>query len=169
VTEPAVDPIHEARYHSWRTFMRDTSKTRGRPIHPSVREKARAELETLGPAERPSCAERLTQLAQLEPGWLYGKGEPIPASEVTWLIALFARLEILGVPQPHLFPTPEGHVQAEWNLPHGDIEARFCDGTAECVFTRWAGHDDVDVFETTIALHNEEGVAALVNLVRRFA
>ena len=150
--------------------MRDTSKTRGRPIHPSVREKARAELESLmGPPTQRSSAERLTQIGQLEAGWLYGKGEAVPASEIAWLIALFARLEILDIPQPHLFPTPEGHVQAEWNLPHGDIEARFCDGAAECVFTRWAGHDDVDVFETSIDLHDDGGVAAFVNLVQRFA
>jgi hypothetical protein len=144
---------------------------RGRPIHPAVRDKARSELETLmgRPASRASCAERLTQLAQLEPGWLYGEGVPIPASEITWLIALFARLEILGMPQPHLFPTPEGHVQAEWSLPHGDIEACFRDGAAECTFTRWAGHDDIDAFETSIALDSDEGLAALVNLVQRFA
>lgn len=140
-----------------------------RPVHPSVRERARAELETLmGTPERHS-AERLTQLAQLKPGWLYGKGEAVPASEITWLIALFARLETLGVPQPHLFPTPDGHVQAEWNLRNGDIEALFHDGAAVCTHTHWTNHEDVDVFETRIDLHDDAGVAALVNLVQRFA
>lgn len=141
----------------------------GRRIHPSVRERARKELETLMGEPSVSSSGRLTQIAQLETGWLYGKGAAVPASEITWLIALFARLETLGVPQPHLFPTPDGHVQAEWSLRNGDIEVLFHDGAAECVHTHWTNHEDVDIFETRIDLHDDAGVSALVNLVQRFA
>jgi hypothetical protein len=69
---------------------------------------------------------RLEQLASLGPGWLDGVGEAPDAEGLTWLAEFLHDAELTGLTRPHLYPTPEGGVQAEWSLPDAvEVSATF--------------------------------------------
>lgn len=67
----------------------------------------------------------------LRPGWLDGEGDVASPADLDRLIRWFAIHLTADAPLPHLYPTPEGGVQAEWtfgayeitlniDLPSGD-------------------------------------------------
>ena len=62
-------------------------------------------------------AAQLTDLAQLEDGWLNGEGRAPDRDGLAWLADRFERSWPRDLPSPYLFPTPEGGVLAEWALP----------------------------------------------------
>lgn len=67
---------------------------------------------------------RLQELAQLQRGWfrdgdanLRGKpveGEVLPISGLAWADLVLDHLKAMKLPEPYLFPTPEGNLLAEW-------------------------------------------------------
>jgi hypothetical protein len=59
---------------------------------------------------------RLDELKLLGPGWLDGKGIPPSHAGLDWLADAFDAYYADDIPLPYLFPTPEGHVLAEWSL-----------------------------------------------------
>lgn len=65
-------------------------------------------------------ATRLDVLAELEEGWLDGKGHAPDKTELAWLSTKFDTLYDPTLPLPYLYPTAEGGVQSEWSL--GDWE-----------------------------------------------
>lgn len=159
--------VREARRYTWRCYMREAAALRGRPIDPGVLREARATLDIVGIVDPTplSRADRLAELADLPDGWHYGAGKSIPAAEIAWLVSLFATMEALALPPPKLFPTPEGHVQAEWTFENGTmIEALFADGGVSC---------DVLTFDgTSLAyahdLASSASIAGFVTFVKRF-
>lgn len=62
-------------------------------------------------------AAQLTDLAQLEDGWLNGEGRAPDRDGLAWLADRFERSWPRDLPSPYIFPTVEGGVQAEWSLP----------------------------------------------------
>jgi hypothetical protein len=65
-------------------------------------------------------ATRLKTLAELEEGWLDGKGYAPDKTQLAWLSTAFDTLYDPTLPLPYLYPTAEGGIQAEWSL--GDWE-----------------------------------------------
>ena len=59
---------------------------------------------------------RLEELAQLQDGWLDGKGRALDRASLIRLAQAFDERFSTNLPLPHLYPTPEGGVQAEWTL-----------------------------------------------------
>lgn len=60
---------------------------------------------------------RLEELAQLQNGWLDGtKGQALNQASLIRLAQAFDEAFNTTLPLPHLYPTPEGDVQAEWSL-----------------------------------------------------
>ncbi len=59
---------------------------------------------------------RLEELAQLQDGWLDGKGRAPDRASFIRLAQAFDERFSTDLPLPHLYPTPEGGVQAEWTL-----------------------------------------------------
>ena len=57
---------------------------------------------------------RTEELKLLKRGWLDGKGVAMNPTGLDWLADSFEAYEATGIPLPHLFPTPEGRVLAEW-------------------------------------------------------
>jgi hypothetical protein len=62
---------------------------------------------------------RISELANLQDGWLYGDGKAISEASRTraawvlsWLLASSPT-----IPAPGVYPTPEGGLQAEWATP----------------------------------------------------
>lgn len=64
---------------------------------------------------------RLEELVDLKDGWLDGKGRALAPEKLHWLTGSFDNYFDADLPLPHLYPTPEGGIQAEWSL--GDWEA----------------------------------------------
>jgi hypothetical protein len=69
---------------------------------------------------------RLGELASLSTGWLDGSGGALNREGLQWLAEFLHAAEISGLKRPHLYPTPEGGVQAEWSLPNdAEVSAVF--------------------------------------------
>jgi hypothetical protein len=62
---------------------------------------------------------RLTEFKLLRAGWLDGVGVAPSPEGLDWLAAAFEQHWLSDLPRPHLYPTAEGGVRAEWSLlPH---------------------------------------------------
>ena len=77
------------------------------------------EITFLDPLDTVSC---LYRLRRLEDGWLNGEGLAPDHDSLTWLSQRFEDLYPESLPRPHIYPTPEGGVQAEWSIPPHDVE-----------------------------------------------
>jgi hypothetical protein len=58
---------------------------------------------------------RIDELKLLREGWLNGKGHAPKHDGLDWLAQWFQKYFVGDEPFPHLFPTPEGNVLAEWD------------------------------------------------------
>lgn len=59
---------------------------------------------------------RLEELAELQNGWLDGKGIAPNPENLRWLSKEFDTKFNPSLPLPYLYPTAEGGIQAEWSL-----------------------------------------------------
>jgi len=59
---------------------------------------------------------QLDALRKLKDGWLDGKGVAPSSQGLDWLTQWFEDNYPSSFPLPHLYPTPEGEIQAEWSL-----------------------------------------------------
>lgn len=110
---------------------------------------------------------RLAALATLAPGWLDGDGAAVDRAALEWLRERLGEAEEAGLPRPYLYPTLEGHVQAEWSFPGAEVSALFdAEGKrASCVgvHTKSGAQRDAD-----LQLDTPAGVAPLVAFVLGF-
>lgn len=77
-------------------------------------------VEQISELDPMDVALRLDELAQLKTGWLNGKGRGFDRGRLDRLAAQFDRYYSSEFPMPHIYPTAEGGVQAEWSM--GDWE-----------------------------------------------
>jgi hypothetical protein len=61
-----------------------------------------------------NVAARIDELRLLKNGWLNGKGIAPVHDGLNWLVGAFDRHFPDDLPLPHLYPTAEGGVRAEW-------------------------------------------------------
>ena len=64
---------------------------------------------------------RVAELSQLRDGWLNGEGLALQPEGLQWLSDAFELNYDYELPLPHLYPTPEGGVQAEWMFGREDV------------------------------------------------
>lgn len=64
---------------------------------------------------------RFEELAQLQDGWLDGIGKAPDANGLMWLAKQFDDFYPDSVDLPHLYPTEDGGIQAEWFLSPFDV------------------------------------------------
>lgn len=64
---------------------------------------------------------RLDELRGLKDGWLEGAGKAPNEAGLNWLSEAFEQNTPDDFPLPYVYPTPEGHVQAEWSLDNYEI------------------------------------------------
>ncbi|MCX7047871.1 MAG: hypothetical protein NTX50_20595 [Candidatus Sumerlaeota bacterium] len=69
-------------------------------------------ISVLDPLDVPA---RLEELRSLKDGWLEGGGIAPPKEGMDWLAKTFDQDFPDDLPLPHIFPTPEGGIQAEWS------------------------------------------------------
>jgi len=77
-------------------------------------------VEQISELDPLDVAFRLDELVQLKAGWLNGKGQGFDRGQLNRLATQFDRHYPDELPLPHLYPTAEGGVQAEWSI--GDWE-----------------------------------------------
>lgn len=69
---------------------------------------------------------QIQSLRGLGPGWFDAESSPLSDEGLTWLSSLLVPfLPGFELPTPYLYPTPEGHVRAEWSARHWDVYAEF--------------------------------------------
>ncbi len=67
----------------------------------------------------PSASEvrvRVEVLRQLPDGWMDGAGQSLSSAGLDWFLSAFEEEYSVDLIQPYLYPTPEGHLLAEWSL-----------------------------------------------------
>ena len=77
------------------------------------------ELQMLAPLDVDAQIDELTMLSD---GWLDGEGVAPSRVGLQWLAAKFAALYPCDLRRPHLYPTPEGGVQAEWSIHDHEMD-----------------------------------------------
>jgi hypothetical protein len=77
-------------------------------------------VEHISPLDPLDVTLRLSALSELKAGWLDGKGHAPDPERAQWLAQAFEENFDAGLPLPHLYPTAEGGIQAEWTF--GDWE-----------------------------------------------
>lgn len=78
-------------------------------------------VEQITELDRLDVALRLDEFAQYKSGWLNGKGEPFNKTSLERLVTYFDRYYPAELPLPHLFPTAEAAIQAEWTVDDWEI------------------------------------------------
>lgn len=69
---------------------------------------------------------RLDELKSLRDGWLDGDGAGLEARDATWVRdVLLLVIGEIGLPKPGVFPTLDGHIQAEWLNGELQVTLRF--------------------------------------------
>lgn len=59
---------------------------------------------------------QLNDLRELQDGWLDGDGKAPSSDSLDWLHEVFKCKFPLDAPEPHIYPTEKGGVQAEWSF-----------------------------------------------------
>ena len=83
-----------------------------------VRLESVEDIVALDPLDVPS---RLYELRELKNGWLDGEGVVPDLNFLGWLSERFDLFYPDDLPLPHIYPTVEGNVQAEWSLLPNEI------------------------------------------------
>ena len=76
------------------------------------------DIAVLDPLDVPS---RLSELKKLRSGWMDGEGVALDPDGLEWLSGRFDRFYPDELPLPHVYPTVEGSVQAEWSLSSQEV------------------------------------------------
>lgn len=107
---------------------------------------------------------RLEEIADLKDGWLDGKGIAPNPEKLRWLAKAFDNSFKADLPLPHLYPTPEGNIQAEWSLKDWEVTLEIDLTThqamyqAICMTEQAAGQlPHASTHEHTLAFEENEG------------
>jgi hypothetical protein len=110
---------------------------------------------------------RLEELALLKNGWLEGGGLAPSQEGLEWFGVEFRRHFPDDLPLPHIYPTPEGGLQAEWSTEGAELslevnlQSRMADW---CMIAK-----DADGYEErSIDLSNDSGWKVLEQEVRAY-
>jgi hypothetical protein len=113
---------------------------------------------------------RLEDLAKLQEGWLDGSGRSLNEEALVALANHFDTFFDDDLPLPFLYPTPEGGVQAEWNLNQNEWSV-----TLEVALEKLEGEFQAfnlkskDCQEHLFSLDAKEGWDALNSALRQLA
>lgn len=110
--------------------------------------------------------DRLDELKQLKDGWFNGNGHQLSRSGLTWLATEFDRNYPEDLPLPHLYPTPEGRVRAEWSISSNEASFEIDLTQREGEWHLFNLNDDSDESEL-LTLSDHKGWATLETKLRR--
>jgi hypothetical protein len=118
-------------------------------------------LTTLDPLDIPM---RVAELSQLKEGWLDGGGLALHPDGLQWFADTFERSYDYELPLPHLYPTPEGGVQAEWMFGREDVSLNVDLERKAGIYNR-LNLDTDDAEDAEIALADDTGWQTLNKLL----
>lgn len=95
---------------------------------------------------------RLDELRVMQDGWLDGGGQAPEHAELSWLSTNFDRYFPDDLPLPHIYPTLEGGVEAEWSLGAHSVILEIHLNTHQGDWLRFAKEDDDDEDSQTLDL-----------------
>jgi hypothetical protein len=78
-------------------------------------------VEHVSPLDPLDVTARMEELAELQDGWLDGKGLAPERSALDWLARSFEMNFDPDLPLPYLYPTAEGGIQAEWSVANWEV------------------------------------------------
>lgn len=108
---------------------------------------------------------RLDELKLLKTGWLDGSGDAPSHAGLDWFAAAFNRTFPDDLPLPHLYPTAEGGVRAEWSISGREL-------SLDVTLTERSGHwHSLDMgtdaeYAETLFLSDAAGWNRVADLVR---
>jgi hypothetical protein len=105
---------------------------------------------------------RLDELSQLQSGWLNGKGRGFDRGRLDKLVAQFDRFYPGDLSLPHIYPTAEGGVQAEWSIGTWEVSLEIDVGSLLGDYQAF-NIASRECKEIAINLNIEEGWVALRN------
>lgn len=73
-------------------------------------------IDQLTTPVEPDVGVRVEELRQLKDGWLDGAGKALSSGGLDWFRSTFEVEYPADLPQPYLYPTPEGQLLLEWSL-----------------------------------------------------
>ena len=122
-------------------------------------------VDALNPLDVPA---RLDELRAMQDGWLdgaTGKAPSLPGLE--WLSTNFERHYSGDLPLPHLYPTPDGGVEAEWSMGAQAVIFEIHLDSRQGEWLQFAKEGDDDVVSQTLNLADESDWIWLCNEVRQ--
>ncbi len=124
------------------------------------------QVTLLDPLDVPA---RLDEFRAMQDGWLDGAGLAPSHSGLDWLAAGFQRHFPDNLPLPHLYPTPEGGIEAEWSLGAHSVIFEFHLDTHEGDWLRFAKEDDDDEDSQTLNLDDANDWQWFAGEIRRLS
>jgi hypothetical protein len=112
---------------------------------------------------------RLEELADLQAGWLHGRGEPIPHQVMERVARVLSAMEAEGCRRAHLYPTEDEGLQAEWSFPEAEVSVEFPSDLEVASFMGVALRTGADLEEQVPLDERSRAAARLAELVMRFA
>lgn len=123
------------------------------------------QVEPLDPLDVPA---RLEELKALRRGWLDGRGDPPDPEALTWLAHGWMTAYPASLPNPYVYPTPQGGVQLEWSLGTWELSAEVDLDRKRTYFVAvdvaGAATDEFDV-----DMNSPDGWHTLADLVRKYS
>ena len=98
---------------------------------------------------------RLDELRAMQDGWLDGYGKAPSHDGLAWLSTNFERHFPDDLPLPHVYPTPEGGIEAEWPLDAHSVILEILIDTHQGEWLRFSKEDDDDEDSRTLNLEDE--------------
>jgi hypothetical protein len=113
-------------------------------------------VEHVAPLDPLDVTIRIQELAKLEDGWLGGQGRALSREGLDWLERSLTTHFGADLPLPHLYPTPEANVLAEWQFGRKDIALEINLGSKNGDYSA-LDLDSGESEEESIELGNGEG------------
>lgn len=113
--------------------------------------------------------QRIKDLQDLKPGWLdNGRGRALPAEGLSWLEGLLTDLMVeRSLPEPRLYATPEGEVEAEWSFGAWEVSATI-DLEKKGAWMHAANVETLEDTEEMLDIGAQAGVERLVAFLMKF-
>jgi len=123
------------------------------------------QVEPLDPLDVPA---RLEELKTLRRGWLNGEGEPLDPEGLTWLANGWKTTSPAVLPNPYVYPTPQGGVQLEWSVGSWELSAEVDLDRKRTYFVAVdIGGGATDEFD--VDMSSPDGWRTLADLVRKYS
>ncbi len=126
-------------------------------------------VEQVTPLDPLDVPARLDELRAMQDGWLDGAGKAPSRDGLEWLSISFERHFPDDLPLPHVYPTPNGGVEAEWSLGAHSVIFEFHIDTHQGDWLRFSKEDDEDEDPRTLNLDESGDWEWFTGEIRRLA